>query len=71
MGELAFTIDEYAGLEYAYTLSRPGSEPKKRGTFELFPILGPGFPFDSADANDLSVQMIEKITKENNGCGVC
>ena len=31
----------------------PVAKPAKRGTYELFPFLGPGFPFDSADANDL------------------
>ena len=67
MGELAFTIDEYAGLEYAYTLSRPGSETQEAWNIRVVSnSWGPGFPFDSADANDLSVQMIEKITKENN-----
>ena len=67
MGELAFTIDEYSALEHVYDLSKPGSITQQAWNIKVVTnSWGPGFPFDSLDANDLTVQIIEKITKENN-----
>ena len=67
MGELAFTIDEYSALEHVYQLSKPGSATQQAWNIKVVTnSWGPGFPFDSIDANDLTVQIIEKITIENN-----
>ena len=67
MGELAFTIDEYSALEYVYQLSKPGSATQQAWNIKVVTnSWGPGFPFDSIDANDLTVQIIEKISIENN-----
>ena len=67
MGELAFTIDEYSALEHVYELSKPGSSTQQAWNIRVVTnSWGPGFPFDSIDANDLTVQIIEKITYENN-----
>jgi serine protease AprX len=67
MGEAAFTIDEYTALEHAYELSSPGSATQEAWNIRVISnSWGPGFPFDSADPNDLSVQMIEKLSRDNN-----
>ncbi|RAH16594.1 MAG: hypothetical protein CMB56_000690 [Methanobacteriota archaeon] len=67
MGELAFTLDEYSALEYVYQLSKPGSVTQQAWNIRVVTnSWGPGFPFDSIDANDLTVQIIEKISIENN-----
>lgn len=67
MGELAFTIDEYSALEHVYELSKPGSSTQQAWNIRVVTnSWGPGFPFDSIDANDLTVQIIEKLTYENN-----
>jgi len=67
MGELAFTIDEYSALEHVYELSKPGSSTQQAWNIRVVTnSWGPGFPFDSIDANDLTVQIIEKISYENN-----
>ena len=67
MGELAFTIDEYSALEHVYDLSKPGSSTQQAWNIRVVTnSWGPGFPFDSIDANDLTVQIIEKISIENN-----
>lgn len=67
MGELAFTIDEYSALEYVYQLSKPGSATQQAWNIRVVTnSWGPGFPFDSIDPNDLTVQIIEKISIENN-----
>ena len=66
MCELAFTIDEYSALEHVYQLSKPGSATQQAWNIKVVTnSWGPGFPFDSIDANDLTVQIIEKITIEN------
>ena len=64
MGELFATIDEYSGLEWVYEHSRPGNNPANIRV--VTNSWGPGYPFDSLDPNDASVQIIEKITHENN-----
>ena len=62
MGELAFTIDEYSALEHVYQLSKPGSATQQAWNIKVVTnSWGPGFPFDSIDANDLTVQIIEKL----------
>ena len=67
MGELAFTIDEYSALEHVYDLSKPGSSTQQAWNIRVVTnSWGPGFPFDSIDANDLTVQIIEKLSIENN-----
>ena len=67
MGEAAFTIDEYSALEYAYQLSEPGSASQAVWNIRVVTnSWGPGFPFDSLDPNDLTVQAIEKLTYDNN-----
>jgi subtilisin family serine protease len=67
MGELAFTIDEYSALEHVYDLSKPGSSTQQAWNIRVVTnSWGPGFPFDSIDANDLTVQIIEKLSVENN-----
>ena len=48
-------------------LSKPGSATQQAWNIKgVTNSWGPGFPFDSIDANDLTVQIIEKITIENN-----
>ena len=64
MGELFATIDEYSGLEWVYEHSRPDDNPANIRV--VTNSWGPGYPFDSLDPNDASVQMIELITHENN-----
>ncbi len=67
MGEAAFTIDEYSGLEYAYQLSAPGSPTQQAWNIRVVTnSWGPGFPFDSYDPNDMTVQIIEKLSYDNN-----
>jgi serine protease AprX len=67
MGELVFTIDEYSALEHVYELSKPGSSTQQAWNIRVVTnSWGPGFPFDSIDANDLTVQIIEKLSYENN-----
>lgn len=67
MGEAAFTIDEYSGLEYSYQLSEPGSATQQAWNIRVVTnSWGPGFPFDSYDPNDLTVQIIEKLSYDNN-----
>ncbi len=66
MGEAAFTIDEYSALEYAYQFSAPGSASQAAWNVRVVTnSWGPGFPFDSLDPNDLTVQVIEKLTYDN------
>ena len=66
MGEAAFTIDEYSGLEYTYELSAPGSPTQQAWNIRVVTnSWGPGFPFDSYDPNDLTVQIIEKLSYDN------
>jgi len=66
MGEAAFTIDEYSGLEYSYQLSAPGSPTQQAWNIRVVTnSWGPGFPFDSYDPNDLTVQIIEKLSYDN------
>ncbi len=67
MGDGPLTIDEYTGLEYAAELTSPGSQTQKLWNIRVVTnSWGPGFPFDSLDANDLSVQAIEKLVREHN-----
>lgn len=67
MGEAAFTIDEYSGLEHVYELSEPGSPTQEAWNIRVVSnSWGPGFPFDSADSNDLTVKIIDKLSWENN-----
>jgi serine protease AprX len=67
MGEAAFTIDEYSALEYAYELSQTGSPTQELWNIRVVSnSWGPGFPFDSADPNDMTVQIIEKLSRDNN-----
>lgn len=67
MGEAAFTFDEYSALEYAYQLSEIGSPTQELWNIKVVTnSWGPGFPFDSADPNDMTVQIIEKISRDNN-----
>ncbi len=67
MGEAAFTIDEYSGLEHVYELSKPGSSTQSAWNIRVVSnSWGPGFPFDSYDPNDLTVQIIEKLSNDNN-----
>jgi serine protease AprX len=64
MGELFATIDETSGLEWVYEHSRPEDNPANIRV--VTNSWGPGYPFDSLDSNDASVQLIEKLTHENN-----
>jgi serine protease AprX len=67
MGEAVFTIDEYSGLEYVYDLSEPGSATQDAWNIRVVSnSWGPGFPFDSADSNDLTVKIIDRLSWENN-----
>ncbi|MDP7001395.1 MAG: S8 family serine peptidase, partial [Candidatus Poseidoniaceae archaeon] len=67
MGEAVFTIDEYSALEYVYDLSEPGSSTQAAWNIRVVTnSWGPGFPFDSADSNDLTVQIIDKLSWDNN-----
>jgi serine protease AprX len=67
MGEAAFTFDEYSALEYAYQLSETGSPTQELWNIRVVSnSWGPGFPFDSADPNDMTVQIIEKLSRDNN-----
>jgi len=67
MGEAAFTIDEYSGLEHTYELSRPDSATQDAWNIRVVTnSWGPGFPFDSLDPNDLTVQIINKLSYDNN-----
>jgi subtilisin family serine protease len=67
MGEAAFTIDEYSGLERTYELSEPGSDTQEAWNIKVVTnSWGPGFPFDSYDRNDVTVQIIEKLSYDNN-----
>lgn len=67
MGEAAFTIDEYSGLERTYELSAPGSDTQEAWNIKVVTnSWGPGFPFDSYDRNDVTVQVIEKLSYDNN-----
>ncbi len=67
MGEAVFTFDEYSALEYAFRLSEPDSVTQNSWNIRVISnSWGPGFPFDSYDSNDLTVQIIEKIVHENN-----
>jgi len=67
MGEAVFTIDEYSALEYVYDLSEPGSATQAAWNIRVVTnSWGPGFPFDSADSNDLTVQIIDKLSWDNN-----
>ena len=67
MGEAAFTIDEYSGLEHTYELSRPDSPTQDAWNIRVVTnSWGPGFPFDSLDPNDLTVQIINKLSYDNN-----
>ena len=67
MGEAVFTIDEYSALEYVFELSAPGSVTQEAWNIRVVTnSWGPGFPFDSADSNDLTVQIIDKLSWDNN-----
>ncbi len=63
MGEALFTIDEYHALEWVYEHSRPGANPDNIRVVSN--SWGPGTS-DSLDPADAIVQLIEKITYENN-----
>ncbi len=67
MGEAVFTIDEYSALEYVFELSAPGTATQDAWNIRVVTnSWGPGFPFDSADSNDLTVQIIDKLSWDNN-----
>ena len=67
MGEAVFTIDEYSALEHVFELSAPGTATQEAWNIRVVTnSWGPGFPFDSADSNDLTVQIIDKLSWDNN-----
>ena len=66
MGEAPFTFDEYSALEHTYALSTPGSETQQAWNIRVVTnSWGPGFPFDSMDPNDATVQVIERLAYDN------
>ena len=64
MGELFATIDEMNGLEWVFEHSKPGDNPANIRV--VTNSWGPGEPFDNTDPNDASIQLINKLTYENN-----